>query len=79
MSYMDSIPDFVKLAESYGHVGMKVEQSSDVEEALKEAFAMKDKLVFIDFITNREENVYPMISAGKGHHEMELMPDSELV
>ena len=79
MSYMDSIPDFVKLAESYGHVGMKVEQSSDVEEALKEAFAMKDKLVFIDFITTREENVYPMISVGKGHHEMELMPDSELV
>ncbi len=79
MSYMDSIPDFVKLAESYGHVGMKVEQTSDVEDALREAFAMKDKLVFIDFITNREENVYPMIAAGKGHHEMELAPDSELV
>ncbi len=79
MSYMDSIPDFVKLAESYGHVGMQVDKTSDVEEALKEAFAMKDKLVFIDFITTREENVYPMISAGKGHHEMELMPDSELV
>ncbi|MCU7939106.1 MAG: acetolactate synthase 3 large subunit [gamma proteobacterium symbiont of Bathyaustriella thionipta] len=79
MSYMDSIPDFVKLAESYGHVGMKVEKTSDVEDALKEAFAMKDKLVFIDFITNREENVYPMIAAGKGHHEMELAPDSELV
>jgi len=79
MSYMDSIPDFVKLAESYGHVGMKVEKSSDVEEALKEAFAMKDKLVFVDVITTREENVYPMIAAGKGHHEMELMPDSELV
>ncbi len=79
MSYMDSIPDFVKLAESYGHVGMKIEQTSDVEDALKEAFAMKDKLVFIDFITNREENVYPMIAAGKGQHEMELAPDSELV
>ena len=79
MSYMDSIPDFVKLAESYGHVGMKVEQTSDVEDALREAFAMKDKLVFLDFITNREENVYPMIAAGKGHHEMELAPDSELV
>jgi len=79
MSYMDSIPDFVKLAESYGHVGMKIEKTSDVEDALKEAFAMKDKLVFMDFITAREENVYPMISAGKGHHEMELMPDSELV
>lgn len=79
MSYMDSIPDFVKLAESYGHVGMRVEQTADVEGALKEAFAMKDKLVFIDFITNREENVYPMIAAGKGQHEMELAPDSELV
>ena len=79
MSYMDSIPDFVKLAESYGHVGMQVDQTSDVEDALREAFAMKDKLVFIDFITNREENVYPMIAAGKGHHEMELAPDSELV
>ena len=79
MSYMDSIPDFVKLAESYGHVGMRIEQTSDVEGALKEAFAMKDKLVFIDFITNREENVYPMIAAGKGQHEMELAPDSELV
>ncbi len=79
MSYMDSIPDFVKLAESYGHVGMLVDQTSDVEDALKEAFAMKDKLVFIDFITNREENVYPMIAAGKGHHEMELAPDSEMI
>lgn len=79
MSYMDSIPDFVKLAESYGHVGMQVDKTSDVEDALKEAFAMKDKLVFIDFITNREENVYPMIAAGKGQHEMELAPDSELV
>lgn len=79
MSYMDSIPDFVKLAESYGHVGMKIEQTSDVEDALKKAFAMKDKLVFMDFMTNREENVYPMIAAGKGHHEMELAPDSELI
>ncbi|MCW8929113.1 MAG: acetolactate synthase 3 large subunit [Gammaproteobacteria bacterium] len=79
MSYMDSIPDFVKLAESYGHVGMKIDKTSDVEDALKEAFAMKDKLVFIDFITNREENVYPMIAAGKGQHEMQLAPDSELV
>ncbi len=79
MSYMESIPDFVKLAQSYGHVGMQVDQSADVEEALREAFAMKDKLVFIDFITTREENVYPMIAAGKGQHEMELAPDSELV
>ena len=79
MTYMDSLPDFVKLAESYRHVGMKVEQSSDVEDALKEAFSLKDKLVFLDIHINPEENVYPMIVAGKGHHEMELAPDFELV
>ena len=72
MSYMDSLPDFVKLAEAYGHVGMKIEDPADVEGALKEAFAMKDKLVFIDFITDREENVYPMIPTGAGHAEMIL-------
>jgi len=72
MSYMDSLPDFVKLAEAYGHVGMKIEDPADVEGALKEAFAMKDKLVFIDFITDREENVYPMIPSGAGHAEMIL-------
>ncbi len=79
MSYMDAIPDFVKLAESYGHVGMQITNPGDVDDALKEAFAMKDKLVFLDFITDREANVYPMISAGKGHHVMELAPDSELL
>ena len=79
MTYMDSLPDFVKLAESYGHVGIKVEQPGDVEDAIKEAFAMKDKLVFLDIMINREENVYPMIVAGKGHNEMQLAPDSELV
>ena len=71
-SYMDTIPDFVKLAESYGHVGMKIEKPEDVRSALEEAFAMKDKLVFMDFITDRTENVYPMIEAGKSHHEMKL-------
>jgi acetolactate synthase-1/2/3 large subunit len=73
MSYFDSMPDFVKLAEAYGHVGMKIEKSSDVEEALKEALAMKDRLVFMDFITVREENVYPMIPAGAGLNEMKLL------
>ncbi|HHJ20453.1 MAG TPA: acetolactate synthase 3 large subunit, partial [Gammaproteobacteria bacterium] len=73
MSYMDSLPDFVKLAEAYGHVGIKVEKSSDVEAALKEAFAMKDRLVFMDFITDQEENVYPMIPAGAGQNEMILV------
>ncbi len=74
-SYMDALPDFVKLAQSYGHVGMCIEQPGDVEGALKEAFAMKDRLVFLDFITDQSENVYPMIAAGKGHHEMHLAPE----
>jgi acetolactate synthase-1/2/3 large subunit len=71
-SYMDSLPDFVKLAESYGHVGMKIESPGDVEGALKEAFAMKDRLVFMDFITDQTENVFPMIPGGKGLSEMIL-------
>ena len=74
-SYMDTIPDFVKLAESYGHVGMRIEKPADVEGALREAFAMKDRTVFMDFMTDRTENVYPMIAAGKGHHEMHLAPE----
>jgi acetolactate synthase-1/2/3 large subunit len=69
-SYIDALPDFMKLAEAYGHVGMRIEKPEDVEGALKEAFAMKDRLVFMDFITDQKENVYPMIAAGKGHHEM---------
>lgn len=73
-SYMDALPDFVALTESYGHVGMNIEKPGDVEASLKEAFAMKDKLVFMDFITDQTENVYPMIEAGKGHHEMRLNP-----
>lgn len=77
-SYMDALPDFVKLAESYGHVGMNIENPADVEGALKEAFAMKDRLVFMNFVTDQEENVYPMIEAGKGHHEMRLSPAREL-
>ncbi|VAX12893.1 Acetolactate synthase large subunit [hydrothermal vent metagenome] len=70
-SYLDALPDFVKLAESYGHVGVRIEKPEDVEGALKEAFAMKDSLVFMDFVTDQTENVYPMIAAGKGHHEMQ--------
>lgn len=73
-SYMDALPDFVRLTESYGHVGMQIEKPGDVESALKEAFAMKDKLVFLDFITDQTENVYPMIEAGKGQDEMRLHP-----
>ena len=77
-SYMETIPDFVKLAESYGHVGMRIEKPEDLEGAMKEAFAMKDRLVFMDIITDQTENVYPMIAAGKGHHEMHLSPEREL-
>ncbi|MBE0435781.1 MAG: acetolactate synthase 3 large subunit [Methylomicrobium sp.] len=71
-SYMDTLPDFVKLAEAYGHVGMLVENKADVRSALEEAFAMKDRTVFMDIITDRTENVYPMIESGKGHHDMKL-------
>ena len=73
MSYMDALPDFVKLAEAFGHAGMKIEKPADVEPALKEAMAMKDRLVFMDFITDQTENVYPMIPAGAGQNEMILV------
>ncbi len=71
-SYMDSLPDFVKLAESYGHVGMRIEKPEDVEGALKEAFDMKSRFVFMDFITDQKENVFPMVPNGKGLSEMIL-------
>ena len=72
-SYMDALPDFVRLAESYGHVGMRVEKPADVEPALREAFtALRDRLVFLDFITDPTENVWPMVRAGKGLTEMIL-------
>jgi acetolactate synthase I/II/III large subunit len=77
-SYVDALPDFVKLAEAYGHVGMKIEKPGDVEAALKEGLAIKDRLVFMDFIIDDTENVYPMVAAGKGHHEMLLSPEREL-
>ena len=73
-SYMESLPDFVKLAESYGHVGMRIDKPDDVEAALKEAFspALKERLVFMDFITDPKENVFPMVEGGKGLSEMIL-------
>ena len=76
-SYMDALPDFVKLAESYGHVGMQIEKAGDVEGALREAFAMKDRLVFMDFLTDQTENVWPMVKAGKGLSDM-LMSSEDL-
>lgn len=74
-SYMDALPDFVKLAEAYGHVGILVEKPSDVEGALKEAFARKDELVFLDFRTDSTENVYPMVPGGRGLSEVILAED----
>ena len=71
-SYVDALPDFVKLAESYGHVGMKVDKPGDVEGALKDAFKRKDDLVFLDFAIDPTENVYPMVQGGKGLTEMIL-------
>ncbi len=73
-SYMDALPDFVALAEAFGHTGMRIEKPGDVEGALREAMGRKDKLVFLDFITDQTENVYPMIAAGAGHNEMHLNP-----
>lgn len=72
-SYMNALPDFVKLAESYGHIGMKIEKPEDVGDALKEAFKLKDQLVFMDFITDQSENVFPMVPGGKGLSEMILV------
>ena len=76
-SYMESLPDFVKLAESYGHVGMRIEKPEELESKLEEAFAMKDRLVFVDIVTDQMENVYPMIANGKGHNEMHMSPQCE--
>ena len=73
-SYMESLPDFVKLAESYGHVGIRIDKPEDVEAALKEAFspALKERMVFMDFQTDQTENVFPMVEGGKGLSEMIL-------
>jgi len=71
-SYMDALPDFVKLAEAYGHVGLKIEKPSDVEPALREAIKLKDRTVFLDVRTDPTENVWPMVKAGKGITEMLL-------
>ncbi len=71
-SYVDALPDFVRLAESYGHVGLRVDKPADVEGALKEAFKRKDDLVFLDFAIDPTENVYPMVQGGKGLTEMIL-------
>ena len=74
-SYMEALPDFVKLAQSFGHVGVRVASSAEVRPALDEALATQGKLVLMDFVTDQTENVYPMIAAGKGHDEMHLPAD----
>jgi acetolactate synthase-1/2/3 large subunit len=71
-SYMDALPDFVKLAEAYGHIGLKIERPEDVEGALREAIRLKDRTVFLDIRTDPTENVWPMVKAGKGISEMLL-------
>jgi acetolactate synthase-1/2/3 large subunit len=72
-SYIDALPDFVKLVESYGHVGMRIDKPADVEPAIREAFTKhKNRLVFLDFITDQSENVWPMVKAGRGLTEMLL-------
>ena len=73
-TYFDTLPDFVKLAEAYGHVGMRIEKPADVEGALREALALKDRLVFMDFVVDRKQNVFPMVGNGKGLDEMVLPP-----
>jgi acetolactate synthase-1/2/3 large subunit len=77
-SYMESLPDFVKLTEAYGHVGLRIEKPNDVEGALREAFSKhKSRTVFLDFLTDPTENVWPMVKAGKGLSEM-LLGSEEL-
>jgi acetolactate synthase-1/2/3 large subunit len=72
-SYMDALPDFVKLVESYGHIGLRIDKPEDVEPAIEESIKRKNDLVFIDFITDQTENVYPMVPGGKGLSEMILV------
>ena len=79
MSYMDALPDFIKLAESYGHIGIKVEKESDLKPALVEAFMQKDRTVFLDILTDPSENVFPMIPAGGAHCDMLLAGRDQMV
>jgi len=79
MSYMDALPDFVKLAESYGHLGILVENEKDLKPALIKAFNQKDRTVFVDVITDQNENVFPMIPAGGAHCDMLLSGRDEMV
>ena len=77
MSYMEALPDFCKLSSSFGHVGIQIDKPSELRTKLNEAMKIKNRLVFIDVITDQEENVYPMIKSGKAHNEMHLSPTNE--
>jgi len=77
-TYLEALPDFMKLADSYGHIGMQISKPSDVEGALKEGLAIKDRLVFMDFIIDPDTNVFPMVAAGKAHNDMMLSPEREI-
>ena len=77
MSYMEALPDFCKLSSSFGHVGIQIDKPSELKAKLNEAMNIKNRLVFIDVITDQEENVYPMIKSGKAHNEMHLSPTNE--
>jgi len=77
MSYMEALPDFCQLSSSFGHIGIQIEKPSELEEKLTKAMKMKNRLVFVDVITDQEENVYPMIKSGKAHNEMHLSPTNE--
>ena len=79
-SYVDCIPDFVKVMESFGHVGLQITEQGEVDDAIKEAIKMREHSFFLDCIIDQSENVYPMIQSGKGHHEMKMSPllDREL-
>ncbi len=76
-SYVDALPNFTELARSFGHEAMRIEKPEELETRMREAFAMKDKLVFLEIMVDPDENVYPMIEAGKGHHEMVLSPNQK--
>ncbi len=73
-SYMDSLPDFVKLAEAFGAVGLRAEKVSELDDLIKEMIAV-DRPVIADVVVDRAENVYPMIPAGAAHNEIKLGPN----
>jgi len=76
-TYEDSLPDFAALAESYGHVGMKVTKFEELESAMKECISLKDKLVFLDIDVDPNEHVYPMLEAGNAMDYMHLSKDKK--